>query len=75
MNVQKIGEDAGLIWQILYGDYRKWEYKELKEATGLPDRELNAAIGWLAREGKIQFEETKVGRKQLLYIELNFYIG
>lgn len=75
MNVQKIGENAGLIWQILHGDHRKWEYKELKEATGLSDRELNAAIGWLAREGKIQFEETKVGRKQLLYIELNFYIG
>lgn len=75
MNMQSIGESAGVIWRLLYGDNRKWEYQELKEATGLRDRELNAAIGWLAREGKIQFDETKVGRKQVLYIELNYYIG
>lgn len=75
MNIQSIGENAGVIWRLLHGSNKRWEYQELKEAVAMPDRDLNAAIGWLAREGKIQFDETKVGRKQVLYIELNYYIG
>lgn len=75
MNMQSIGESAGIIWRVLYGDNRKWEYHELKQTTGLRDRELNAAIGWLAREGKIQFEEGDPQHPTALYIELNFYIG
>lgn len=75
MNMQSIGESAGVIWKILYGDNRKWEYQELKKATGLRDRELNAAIGWLAREGKIQFEEGDSKHPTALYIELSLYIG
>lgn len=75
MDVQSIGENAGTIWRLLYGDHRKWTYQEIKETSGLPDREINAAIGWLAREGKIQIEEGKVGRKHVVYVELNFYIG
>ena len=49
-------------------------YKEVKEATGLSDRDLNAAIGWLAREGKIQFINLP-DHEDALYIELNLYIG
>lgn len=45
MNAQSIGESAKTIWHLLHGDNRKWEYQELKKATGLRDRELNAAIG------------------------------
>ena len=75
MNMQSIGESAGVIWKILYGDNRKWEYQELKKATGLRYRELNAAIGWLAREGKIQFEEGDSEHPTALYIELSLYIG
>ena len=59
----------------LQGENRKWEYREIKDATKLRDRELNSAIGWLACEGKIQFESTTVGKEELLYIELNYYIG
>lgn len=75
MNTQSIGECAGVIWRILNGDNRKWEYQELKKATGLRDRELNSAIGWLAREGKIQFDESIKDHEASLYIELSFYIG
>lgn len=35
----------------------------LKKETKLTDKEIVAAIGWLAREGKVQSEETKKGRK------------
>ena len=41
MNAQSIGESAKAIWHLLHGDNRKWEYQELKKATGLRDRELN----------------------------------
>lgn len=75
MNAQSIGESAKAIWHLLHGDNRKWEYQELKKATGLRDRELNAAIGWLACEGKIQFYESMQGQNTALYIELSYYIG
>lgn len=76
MNIQSIGESAGIVWRLLHGDNRKWEYQELKKATGLRDRDLNAAIGWLAREGKIQFEaQADNNPHSALYIELSYYIG
>lgn len=75
MNMQSIGESAGIIWNLLQSESRKWDYQEIKQATGLSDRIINAAIGWLAREGKLSIEETKVGRRNVLYIELNYYIG
>ncbi len=75
MNIQTIGESAGILWNLLKSENRKWDYQEIKKATGLSDRIINAAIGWLAREGKLTIEETKVGRRNVLYLELNYYIG
>lgn len=75
MNVQTIEESAGLIKNLLQGENRKWEYREIKDATKLRDREFNSAIGWLACEEKIQFESTTVEKEELLYIESNYYIG
>ena len=75
MNVKRIGENAGLVWRTLNGQNRKWEYTELKSVTGLSGSDLNTAIGWLAREGKIQFEEHGGRENDLFYIELNYYIG
>lgn len=75
MDKYSIGVNAGIIWNLLSSDNKKWEYNELKRITGLSDRDLNTAIGWLAREDKIQFDMNKEGNKELLYIELNLYIG
>ncbi|MCF2738211.1 Protein of uncharacterised function (DUF2582) [uncultured Bacteroides sp.] len=75
MDVQSIGNCAGVIWKLLNGEHRKWSYNEIKKSTGLSDREINAAIGWLAREGKLNIEETQQGKRNILYIELNFFIG
>ena len=74
MDAQTIGNNAGKVWRLLDHN-RKWEYNGLKEATGLSDRDLNAAIGWLAREDKIQFETSQVDGHDYLYLELNLYIG
>ncbi len=66
-----IGNNAGIVWSLL-NDGRHWKYEELKEASGLTDRDLNAAIGWLAREDKIYFE-TDQNNEEHLYLSVNFY--
>lgn len=74
-----IGENAGKVWHLLNsGSQRRWEFSEIKEVTGLNDAELGSAIGWLAREDKIQFElehHNSKDEKAYLYLMLNVYIG
>lgn len=72
MNKFQIGTNAGVVWNALK-DNAHWEYKQLKSVTGLNDRELNAAIGWLAREDKIDFEVDE--RQDKLFLTVNVYIG
>ena len=72
MNRNEIGLNAGKVWQLL-SDYAKWSYGTLKRKSGLKDKELGAALGWLAREDKIEMYEDD----DELYISLgvNVYIG
>ncbi|MBQ6723718.1 MAG: winged helix-turn-helix domain-containing protein [Paludibacteraceae bacterium] len=53
--VTKIGENAGRIWGALQEG--ALDLKALKKATKLKNEELYLALGWLAREGKLTFEE------------------
>lgn len=53
---EKIGNDAGRVWQVLDVEGTK-SVKELKKATKLVDKEIYAAIGWLAREEKLVFNQ------------------
>lgn len=75
MNKGIIGENAGIVWRLLNNDNRWWEFSEIERATGMDDKELSAAIGWLAREDKIQFELDKNQGKVYLSLILNVYIG
>ena len=52
-----IGENAGLIWNALQEG--ALSLKALKKATKLKEADLNLALGWLARENKIYFEEAE----------------
>lgn len=72
MDKNTIGTHAGLIWRLLSNN-KRWEYGELKTASGLSDRELNAAIGWLAREDKIEFETACTDNKEYLFLALTMY--
>lgn len=65
---------ADIVARVLDNDQR-WGYCELKEASGLSDRDLNAAIGWLARENKLQFVTDESVGKDYVYLTLNHYIG
>ncbi len=73
MDKHIIGENAGVIWRLLNNGER-WEYESLKAASGLSDRDLNLAIGWLARENKIFFERSKDQDKEYMYLSIDIYL-
>lgn len=57
--VLQIGEAAGQIWKTLAAKGPLSLTKLLKESTIPRDLALQA-VGWLAREDKLQFEEGRV---------------
>ena len=48
MDRNEIGLNAGKVWQLLSNN-EKWGYGTLKRKSGLKDKELGAALGWLSR--------------------------
>ena len=65
MNVEKIGYDAGTVWVAL-DTANVVGVKQLKKMTKLKDKELYAALGWLARENKITIDVDPEDEKDLL---------
>ncbi|MBD5174917.1 MAG: winged helix-turn-helix domain-containing protein [Bacteroidales bacterium] len=55
MNTEIIGTNAGTVWVALNGT-DALGIKQLKKITKLKDKEVFTAIGWLAREGKINID-------------------
>ena len=53
---EKIGTNAGIVWNTLTGQAAK-SLKDVKKETKLTEKDLYAALGWLAREEKVLFEE------------------
>lgn len=72
MNKATIGYNVGILWNLLSNNLR-WSYKELQKSSGLNDIDLNMAVGWLAREDKIEFEEED--ESLFLFLNVNVYIG
>ena len=62
---EKIGTWAGLVWNAL-NENEVLGNKEIKKVTKLKDKELYAAIGWLAREGKLNIAESEDGKELVL---------
>ena len=56
MNVETVGAWAGEVWTALDAK-GTLGVKALKKATKLKEKEIYAAMGWLAREGKISISE------------------
>ena len=65
MNAEKIGTCAGLVWNAL-NEADVLGTKQLKKITKLKDKEIYAAIGWLAREDKINISESEDGTELLV---------
>ncbi|MDF9831033.1 winged helix-turn-helix domain-containing protein [Parabacteroides sp. PF5-6] len=57
--IELIGTNAGLVWNTL-NEGGKQNVKAVKKATKIKaDKDLYAALGWLAKEGKLSFEEVE----------------
>lgn len=53
--IETIGSNAGALWNALSVKNAQ-TVKALKKATKQKDKEIYAALGWLARENKISLE-------------------
>ena len=74
MDANKIGEWAGIVWRLLSKENREMTFEEVMSITGLDERQLAGAIGWLAREDKIIFNAPHDGKLANLSLMLNLYI-
>jgi transcription initiation factor IIE alpha subunit len=54
----KIGENAGKIWRLLFAE-GELNTRYISEALNMEEKEVQSALGWLAREGKIQIRRTR----------------
>lgn len=73
MDREQIKRDADVVYNVLSKGAPS-TYENLKKITGLHDRELNAAIGWLAQEHKIQFGDSD-SADNISAVHLNMYFG
>lgn len=71
MNKKLIGTNAGIIWNLL-NNRQRWNVTQLIEASGLSEREIFAAIGWLARENKIEIDKSEDGQ-EIFYLLIEYY--
>lgn len=53
---EEVGSAAGKLWKIL-DIWDEVDIITLKKLSGSSDEEVHAALGWLAREGKITHKE------------------
>ena len=51
--IELIGTNAGLVWNVL-NEGGKMSFKAVKIKA---EKDMYAAFGWLAKEGKLAFEE------------------
>ena len=68
MDSDAIGAAAGIVWERLRRQGDEGVYlTELQKTPGLRADEVTAAVGWLAREGKLSF--TPSGRRVSITLE------
>ncbi len=66
MNTDTIGLNAGSVWAAL-NEAQALDTKQLKKNAKLKnDKELFAALGWLAREGKVTFAPSEDGKELII---------
>lgn len=65
MNVEQIGTAAGAVWQAL-STADALGVKQIKKITKLKKEEIFAALGWLAREGKVNLDTDPADEKEII---------
>jgi predicted transcriptional regulator len=54
---EKIGQAAGQIWKVLSANPEPISVTNLSKKADISSQMTQMALGWLAREGKVKFEE------------------
>lgn len=70
MQIEMIGSNAGVLWNILNAQDDKMEIAKLKKESKLSDAQFWASTGWLAKEGKLIYSSEKKGKKTVEYYTL-----
>lgn len=65
MNTELIGTWAGLVWNAL-NEADVLGTKQIRKMTKLKEKEVVAALGWLAREGKVNINVDPEDAKELI---------
>lgn len=65
MNTETIGLWAGSVWNAL-NEADALGMKQLKKITKLKEKEIYAALGWLAREDKLVINQDPADEKEYL---------
>ena len=65
MNTETIGTNAGTVWVAL-NTADALGVKQIKKITKLKDKEVFAALGWLAREGKGNIDVDPADEKEFV---------
>lgn len=61
---KEIGNLAGKVWTTLHTNNGMMTYNQLKRSTLLKDFDLCTALGWLAREDKVEVLTDVVALKE-----------
>jgi hypothetical protein len=68
--VDKIGSDAGKVWTTLAKQQTDVDISSLSRLTRINVNDVYTAVGWLAREDKINATSTTAQKKQQLKIRI-----
>ena len=73
MDKHKIGSNAGILWNLMNRAGSPQDLEDLRRKSNLTDAELYAAIGWLARENKIEIEVDHDSHTFVFYLNMGCY--
>lgn len=65
MDIAVIGTNAGTVWTAL-NTAEALGIKQIRKITKLKEKEVYAALGWLAREGKINIDVDPADEKDYI---------
>ena len=71
MGKKNIGINAGIVWDLL-SDKQNWNAEQISKHSGLSEKEVYCAIGWLARENKIEIGDNENGEQEF-YLIIEYY--
>lgn len=74
MSIDSISRNATNLWQLM-NDGSTWTYHKLKQATRLSDREIDTALGWLAREDTLEIIADSISNEETYKVRHFWELG